>query len=45
MANQHRTFLYVPAVDLSSMRDFYNEVVGLEEPYFDDGMGLPLGGC
>ena len=37
MANGHRMFLYVPAVDLSSMGDFYGEAVGLEESYFAEG--------
>ncbi len=40
MAEPGVRFLYVPAIDLDAMRDFYSDVLGLNEIWFKPGQGV-----
>ena len=39
MASPGLRYLYVPATDLSAMREFYSGAVGLQEIYFSEDEG------
>lgn len=45
MAQPGIQFLYIPARDLSQMRDFYHGAVGLEERFFSPEKGLASYNC